>query len=166
MAGEYAGDLSPGEKAAVPVLVAWSKRDEAKWRRDGEWVLHWRTRGLQRPHRSQHRSLDVALGEARKLPKWCQLGEGRMFTRVTYRDLDPATGLDPYGDDTRERLLVIERQANEGQARERGLRGRAVGAARKETGDVTNAEAISGFVSLVNWLLGRGERPARQEDAA
>lgn len=164
---ELANDLTPAEKAAIPAIVTWSRFDDARWRARGEWVLHWRTRRLQRPKRSQHHTIDQVLGAARKLSRWHVRGEGRWDVKITFRDRDPAAGVSAFADDARERLATIEREEREVLERDKRLGPKALRAARKEAGDVSRTETIVGAVSLLGWLLGRGgdERPQREKVA-
>lgn len=159
-AGEAPNDLTPGESAALPALLVaqgwWNRYCEQR----GVWVLHRRSRHLHRPHREHFHTIDEQLQAAMDLPRYWTRGDGRFDVKVSYKD----TALLDVRDDTRERLLEIERQEREAQGRESSLRPRALRLARKEAGDVTNAEAVRGVVSLFGWLLGRGGDDKRQEN--
>ncbi len=158
-AGEAPNDLTPGESAALPALLVaqgwWNNYCE----RRGVWVLHRRSRHLHRPHRDHFRTIDEMMQAAMDLPRYWTRGDGRFDVKVSYKD----TALLDVRDDTRERLLEIERQEREAQGRERSLRPRALRMARKEAGDVTGPEAIRGGFSLFRFALGGGD-DNRQEN--
>jgi hypothetical protein len=158
VAGPWQGDLSPGERMAAPFLISRSMRQDKKWKRDGEWVLLWFTKGLQRPRHSCHASIDDAIAAAHRLPRWYSTSDGRRLgeARIAYRQLDSNSGGIPaFNEDVRAQLEAIERAEREPLARDRRLAPAAMRGARKDTDDATWPEALRGAVSLFSWLLGR-----------